>query len=203
MHLFIELITLLFFLITVAHGLRRWRTTGLWFFAALFFLGFARENFVVLRDYLYGFAPLSLMLGKAPMIASIIWGYTIYIAVCWAEAMSGHLLVDEEGRVRQPSTTFLAWVALFMIATVGFYEPFLELIGMARWEEGTRATSGIPWIALIGYPSLAVPFLALWSLASRRFPSPSVRLLAYALLLTPLAVLHAGGLQKLKDLLGW
>lgn len=31
-----------------------------------------------LRDILYGFSPLHLLLGRAPLIASIIWGYSIY-----------------------------------------------------------------------------------------------------------------------------
>lgn len=198
MHLFIELTTLIFFLITVGHGLYRWRADGVWFFASLFVLGLVRENYVALYDYLYGFAPLALMTGKAPLIASIIWGYTIYIAVCWAEGMSGESFAE-----KRPSAQFYLWSGLFMVATVGFYEPFLKLIGMARWEEGTRATFDVPWIALIGYPSLTLPFLALWSLTMRRFPHPAVRAALLLLFLGLLALGHAAGLQALKDALGW
>ena len=198
MHLFIELITLVFFLLTVAHGVARRREDGVWLFGSLFFLGFVRENFVVLRDYLYGFAPLNLMGGKAPLIASIIWGYTIYIAICFAEGMTGESLDD-----RRPSVRFYVFTGLFMVATVGFYEPFLELIGMARWEDGTRATGGVPWIALIGYPSLTLPFLALWCWSMRTGRGVAPRAVRIVLLIGTLALVHAAGLQALKDGLNW
>lgn len=102
MHLFIELLTLLFFLATVAHAVWLRGKSGAGLFGALLFLGFVRENFVILREFLYGFAPLTLMLGKAPLIASIIWGYSIYLAVVWAEAMTGESLED-----RRPAGSWL------------------------------------------------------------------------------------------------
>lgn len=197
MHLFIELLTLLFFLATVAHAVWLRGKSGAGLFGALLFLGLVRENFVMLREALYGFAPLTLMLGKAPLIASIIWGYSIYLAVVWAETMTGESLED-----RRPSGRFLALAALFMMALACFYEPFLKLIDMARWQPGTRTTLDVPWTALIGYPSQTVLFLILWCRVMRRPPGAG----RTVLLLTSLAVLalvHVVVLQGLKDLLGW
>lgn len=190
MHLFIELLTLLFFLATVAHAVWLRGRSGAGLFGALLFLGF-------LREVLYGFAPLTLVLGKTPLIASIIWGYSIYLAVVWAEVMTGESLED-----RRPSGRFLALAALFMIALAGFYEPFLKLIDMARWQPGTRTTLDVPWITLIGYPSLTVLFLLLWCRLMRRPPGAARAVLLLASL-TALAFLHADSLQDLKDLLGW
>ncbi|HWM90823.1 MAG TPA: hypothetical protein VN493_08660 [Thermoanaerobaculia bacterium] len=190
MHLFIEVLTLVFFLATVAHaGATRGRG-GLALFGSLLFLGFVRENFVVLREVLYGFSPLSLMLGKAPLIASIIWGYSIYLAVVWAEEVTGEPLRED-----RPSGRFLAAAALFMMALACFYEPFLALIRMARWQEGTRMTLGVPWIALVGYPSLTILYLLLRGWAKRP--------LLFWTGLAILALAHTAGLQALKDLLGW
>jgi hypothetical protein len=196
-HLFIELITLAFFLLCVAHAvaLRGWE--GAWLFGAMLFLGLVRENFVALYRILYEFAPLTLQLGLAPLIGSIIWGYSIYLAVVWAEGMSGEPLSE-----RSPSRRFLGLAALFMVALACFYEPFLRLIGMARWQIGTRATLDVPWIALVGYPTLTVGFLLAWSWAVRVRPwkRRTARLVAT---LVPLALVHAGGLQGLKRWLGW
>ncbi|MDY7094060.1 MAG: hypothetical protein SX243_13915 [Acidobacteriota bacterium] len=197
MHGFIEGITALFFLLTVAHALWLRRSEGAWLMGSLLVLGAVRENFVILRQVLYGFAPLSLMLGRAPVIAAVIWGYSIYIALIWAEEVGGEKLGE------RASPRLLTLVGLFMVALVGFYEPFLELIGMARWQEGTRSTAGVPWIALIGYPALACPFLVLWSWVRRRFPHSRSRFLALAIALPLLALMHAEGLQRLKDWLGW
>ena len=197
MHLFIELLTLLFFLATVAHAVWLRGKSGAGLFGALLFLGFVRENFVILREVLYGFAPLTLMLGKAPVIASIIWGYSIYLAVIWAEAMTNESLED-----RRPSGRFLTLAALFMIALACFYEPFLKLIDMARWQSGTRATLDVPWITLIGYPSLTVLFLLLWCQVMRR-PAGIARTVLLLAGLTVIALLHVIGLQGLKDLLRW
>ncbi|HEX7183936.1 MAG TPA: hypothetical protein VF756_19050 [Thermoanaerobaculia bacterium] len=197
MHLFIELLTLLFFLATVAHAVWLRGKSGAGLFGALLFLGFVRENFVILREVLYGFAPLTLMLGKAPVIASIIWGYSIYLAVIWAEAMTNESLED-----RRPSGRFLTLAALFMIALACFYEPFLKLIDMARWQSGTRVTLDVPWITLIGYPSLTVLFLLLWCQVMRR-PAGIARTVLLLAGLTVIALLHVIGLQGLKDLLRW
>ena len=197
MHLFIELLTLVFFLGFVAHAVAMRGRTGAGFFAALLLLGFLRENLVTLRDILYGFSPLHLMFGRAPLIASIIWGYSIYAAVVWAEAVSGERFGE-----RRPSGRFLGLAAIFMIALACFYEPFLKLIDMARWQEGTRSTLGVPWITWIGYPTLTVLFLLLWGWAMER----DSRAKRFAALLIPLPFLafgHALGLQALKDALGW
>lgn len=199
MHLFIELLTLAFFLGTAAHAVwLRGRVHGGAFFGAMLLLGFLRENFVILRDILYGFSPLHLMLGKAPLIASIVWGYSIYTAVVWAEAVSGERLTE-----RRPSGRFLGLVALFMIALACFYEPFLALIGMAKWQEGTWRVLGVPPITFVGYPTLAVLFLLVWTWALRRSPRPVPRAVALLLTLPVLALGHALGLQGLKDALGW
>jgi hypothetical protein len=111
--------------------------------------------------------------------------------------MTGESLED-----RRPSGRFLALAALFMIALAGFYEPFLKLIDMARWQPGTRTTLDVPWITLIGYPSLTVLFLLLWCKLMRRPPGVARAVLLLASL-TALAFLHADSLQDLKDLLRW
>jgi len=152
---------------------------------------------VILRKVLYGFEPLNLMLGKAPLIVSIIWGYSIYLAVVWAETMTGESLEE-----RRPSPRFLTLAALFMMALACFYEPFLKLIDMARWQPGTRATLGVPWITLVGYPSLTVPFLLLWCRLMRR-PPGAARTALMLCGLTLLALVHVAGLQGLKDALRW
>ncbi len=203
MHLFIELITLAFLLLTVVHGLRTRGRTAIWLFVALLYAGFVRESYVALQEILYGFAPLGLMLGKAPLIASIIWAYSIYLAICWAEAFRAEDLTMEAPTQRAPSGPFLASVGLFMVTLVGFYEPFLELIGMARWEEGTRATLGVPWIALVGYPSFAIPCLLVWSWVMRALRTRAQRLGTLAMGLGLLGLGHAAGLKALKDALGW
>jgi hypothetical protein len=195
-HLFIEILTVLFFLGFVAHAAILRGAAGVAFFGALLLLGFLRENFVVLWDLLYDFAPLHLMFGRAPLIASIIWGYSIYAAMVWAEAVSG-----EQYGTRRPSGRFLALVALFMIALACFYEPFLARIGMARWQAGTRSVLGVPLITWIGYPSLAVGFLFLWGWAMER-GSRAKRAAALLIPLPFLAVGHALGLQALKNALG-
>lgn len=191
MHLFIELTTLAFFLVTVVHAGRTRGREGIVFFVALLALGLVRENAVVLWNYLYAFAPLNLMLGKAPLIAAIIWGYSIYLAVVWAETVSSARL--GEGR---PSGLLLLLTALFMIALAGFYEPFLETVGMSKWEEGTRRIAGVPYAALVGYPTLTAGFLLCWPVLLRK------KVLGGALLLA-LALVHAVGLQALKSALDW
>lgn len=196
MHLFIEILTLVFFLACAAHAAARGRQ-GAAFFGAMLLLGFLRENFVTVRDILYGFSPLHLMFGRAPLIASIIWGYSIYAAVVWTETVTGDRLED-----RRPSLRFLGLTALFMIALACFYEPFLTLIHMARWQPGTRATLGVPWITWIGYSTLAVLFLLLWGWAMERKTSAG-RAAALLLPLPLLAFGHAWGLQAVKTALGW
>ena len=43
---------------------------------------------MTLRDILYGFSPLHLIFGRAPLIASIIWGYSTY-AIAGAQTALG------------------------------------------------------------------------------------------------------------------
>jgi len=88
-----------------------------------------------------------------------------------------------------------------MIALACFYEPFLALIGMARWQAGTRSVLGVPLITWIGYPSLAVLFLLLWGWAMEK-NSNAKRAIALLIPLPFLAVGHALGLQAIKDALG-
>ena len=196
MHLFLEIFTFLAFLATVWHAGSTRGREGVAFLGALFLLGLLRENAVAIRSLLYDFAPLALNLGRAPLIATIIWGFSIYAALVFAEEVTGEAL--DRG---VPSARALSAVALFMIALVGFYEPFLARVGMARWQEGTRATLGVPWIALVGYPTLAVSFLLLWGWAAKR--RLGLRLAILALALPALALGHAFGLQALKRSLGW
>lgn len=196
MHLFLELTTFVFCAATVAHAWALRRGDGLWFFGALLVLGFVRENFVVLRDILYGYGDL-LHLGAAPLIGTVIWAYSLYVAVCWCEEMTGESLHD-----LRPSPRFLLLVGAFMVALGGFYEPFLDLVGMARWQVGTRTVLGVPWIACIGYPTLTVPFVYVWCQIMRRVRGPA-RTLWMAVAVPGLGVAHAWGLAHLKGFLGW
>lgn len=198
MHLFVEIVTLLCFLITVAHAIYLRPGTGSWLMGSLLFLGYLRESFVIFMKYLYGFAPLTLMLGPAPVIVTVIWGYSIYAAVCWAEGMRGDQRLEQSWR----SPHFLALVGIFMMALACFYEPFLALIAMARWEEGTRFVGGVPLIALIGYPTLAVPAVAAWGWIMERFAPGRSRLAALFATMLALGLIHAAGLQGLKNVLG-
>ena len=204
MHLLLELITGLFFVACWTHAVKVRGSAGGRLMVAMLTLGFVRETFVVYRKILYGYAELNLMVGLAPMIAAIIWGYSIYLAICWAESATGRRLEDLH---RRPGALpFLLGVGLFMICLVGFYEPFLERVGMARWEEGTLRAGGVPLIALVGYPTLALPFVWIWT----RMEYGSQRLIGgpkkWAIQQLPailLALLHAGLLQILKDFLRW
>lgn len=161
-----------------------------------------RETLVALYDVLYGFAPLTFSVGKAPLIAAIIWGFSIYLAVVWTDGMGWGSPFGDRAGSDAPRARFVLGTAGFMMALACFYEPFLDLIGMARWEEGTRTTLGVPWIALVGYPTLTVLFLGLWIAVQRRFAGVSRWLLLFVGL-TVLAWVHAWGLKGLKDLLAW
>ncbi len=198
LHLYMELAILACFLASAAHALRQRGGEGALFFGSLLYLGFVRENVVALREILYGFAPLSLMLGRAPLIAAIIWGFSIDAALCWVRALPG-----TRRRPDRITTARLGLAGLFMMALACFYEPFLALEEMARWEAGTRTTLGVPWIALVGYPALAVPFLALWEGIRQRVPAFGRRVPVLAAALTLLAAAHALGLHALKASLGW
>lgn len=204
MHLFLELTTLCFFLLCVVHavGLRGGRGRRL--MAMMMWLGFVRETFVVLARYLYGYADLNLKLGVAPVIAAIIWGYSIYVAICFAELVTKRDFgtVIEAGVRSRVAALWIGAASAFMICLVGFYEPFLELVGMARWEDGTLKTAGVPWIACIGYPTLTAGFLVLWLSLERRWTGLQ-RLWGEVGGCVALALVHAWGLQVLKDGLAW
>ena len=205
MHLLLELVTVAFTALAGLHAWARRGGAGLWLFGSLLLLGWVRESFVAVRDLLYGFAPLHLVLGGTPLIAAVVWAYSIYTALCWSEEMSGRpwFAESESWRGAVPAPATLALVGLFMIALACFYEPFLALTGMARWEGGTRTTAGVPWIALIGYPTLAVAFLALHGAVIGRFRHAGARLLALGLSMPALGIGHAWALQELKRVLVW
>jgi hypothetical protein len=194
MHLFLELFTVAAFVAAAVHARWRWGVEGVWLFGSMLWLGLVRENFVVVRELLYGFAPLTLEVGRAPLIAAVIWGFSIWAAVVWAEAVGPPRVISARG---------LALVAVFMVGLAWFYEPLLGRVGMARWEAGTRATLGVPWIAMVGYPTLALPFLALYVSVSGRICRPGPRAAVLAVAIGALGVAHAWGLQTLKRLLGW
>ena len=90
-----------------------------------------------------------------------------------------------------------------MIALAFFYEPFLKLIGMARWEAGTRIFLNTPWIALIGYPTMTLLYLAVWRWIMTRFTRNASRIIAFIILIPPVAILHALALQAMKTFLRW
>jgi len=199
LHLFLEFATLASFVATAWWSARRWGRDGVWLVATLFALGAVRENFVILERYLYGFSDLTLMVGAAPLIAAIIWGFSIAAALAAAESIGGAPF--EPGRL--PRWSELGIVALFMIALAFFFEPFLALVEMARWQEGTARVAGVPRIALVGYPSFALLSLALTGgvLGASRRPWRRLGMLAVGV---PAAALgHAWLLQRLKDGLGW
>jgi hypothetical protein len=201
-HLFLELTTLVFFLLVVAHAIVCRGRLGASLVLAAGVLGLVRETFVVARRILYGYADLSLQVGATPVIGAIIWGYSIYIAIAWTEGMTGENLDD-----LRPTWKLATGVGLFMVCLVGFYEPLLALVDMARWQDGTRTTEGVPWIALLGYPSLSVPFVLGWCAVERRARehhwSGLRQALVHGAAVVILALVHATGLQALKDALGW
>ncbi len=198
LHLFLELFTVASFLACAIASMRTRGALGAWLYVTVTLLGAVRENFVIFERWLYGFADLSLMLGRAPVVSAVIWAFSIDAGVAFAERVTGEPLAP--GRL---SARFHAAVALFLIALAGFYEPFLRIVDMARWEPGTARVLDIPKIALIGYPTLAVAFLALWSWVLGRWSSLRARLIAFALVLPALAWTHAWGLVRLKRWLGW
>lgn len=195
MHLFIELLVLAAFVVTMSHLWRR--PDGRWLLLSFAVAGWVRETFVLVMRYLYGFAPLSLVLGPTPIISFVIWGFSIYAALLFAETVTAVRAGD-----RQPRARLLLAVALFMMTLAIFYEPFIKLIAMARWEPGTRTTLDVPWIALIGYPTMAVGLLAVHAVVLRWVRSALPRSLALAAAMSLLAVGHAAALQRLKDALG-
>ena len=175
------------------------RACGAWLAGLLLALGAVRENYVVVEHYLYGFADLTLELGRAPLIAAVVWGFSILAGVSAAEA----ILVRRFAPGRLPAATELGVVALFLVALAGFYEPLLALVDMARWEQGTETIGGVPKIALVGYPTFAVLSLLASGAILRRWQGTGARLAASAFAVPLLAVLHASGLQALKRVLGW
>lgn len=199
LHLFLELFTLGSFLATGWWARRRFGRDGLWLYGFLFVLGGVRENFVILERVLYGYADLTLMLGRAPLIGAIIWGFSIAAAIAACEAIRRTPFALD----RLPRVGELLWVALFLVALAGFFEPFLKLVEMARWQPGTATLLNVPKIALVGYPSFAVATLAVSGWILGRWRSAGARLVALALATPPLALGHAWGLQRIKEALGW
>ena len=199
LHLFLEVFTLASFVATGFWARRRWGRDGVWLYGFLFLLGVARENFVVLERVLYGYADLALMLGAAPLIGAVIWGFSIVVAMAATEAIRGAPFALD----RPPRAAELALVGLAMIALAGFYEPFLAAVEMARWQPGTATLAAVPKIALVGYPSFAL--LSLWAVGSilGRVRRAGARVAAGLLVGIPLAVAHAWSLQRLKEALGW
>jgi hypothetical protein len=199
LHLFLELATLASFVATVAWAGRRFGRDGWWLAGFLAALGAVRENFVVLERYLYGFADLALMLGRAPVIAAVIWAFSILAGVAAAEAILGR----DFHAGQPPRVAELGIVALFLLGLAGFFEPFLALVEMARWEPGTAAVAGVPKIALVGYPTFAVLSLAVSGPLLARFRATGPRLAALAAAVPALALGHAWALARLKAALGW
>jgi hypothetical protein len=198
MHLVLELLTVSFTALAGLHAWARRGVAGLWLFGSLLLLGAVRESFVAYRDLLYGFAPLHLEPGGTPLIAAVVWAYSIYVALAWSDEIAG----PRSSEAVPPALT-LGLVSLFMVALACFYEPFLAMTGLARWEEGTRASAGVPWMALVGYPTLAVAFLVVHGAIAAAVRHPLARLLAVAVAIPALGLGHAWGLQELKRLLGW
>lgn len=199
LHLFLELFTLASFVATGWWAWRRFGRDGLWLHGFLFALGGVRENFVVLQRVLYGYADLHLLIGRAPAIGAVIWGFAIAAGIAAAEALRREPFRPD----RLPRAGELGWVALFLVALAGFFEPFLKTVEMARWQPGTATVLDVPKIALVGYPSFAVASLLVAGVLLGRFRRPGPRLLSLALAVPPLALGHAWGLQRLKDALGW
>ena len=198
MHLVLELLTVSFTALAGLHAWARRGAAGLWLFGSLLLLGAVRESFVAFRDLLYGFASLHLDPGGMPLIAAVVWAYSIYVALAWSDEIAG----PRSSEAVPPALT-LGLVALFMVALACFYEPFLAMTGLARWEEGTRTSAGVPWIALLGYPTLAVAFLVVHGGIAAAVRHPLARLLAVAVAVPALGLGHAWALQELKRLLGW
>jgi hypothetical protein len=199
LRLFLELFTLASFVATGFWARRRWGRDGVWLYLWLLALGLVRESYVVLRRILYGYADLALMLGAAPAIGAVIWGFSIVAALAAAEAIA-RAPVELDRPAGPPA---LGLVALFMVALAGFYEPFLARVEMARWEAGTATVLEVPAIALVGYPSFALLSVALGTAILGRCRRGGTRLAALAAAVPALALGHAWALDRLKAALGW
>lgn len=198
-HLLFELAIVGGFATAAVWSGRRFRRDGVWLAGFLFALGALRENLVALARLLYGFADLTFELGAAPLIAALVWGFSILAAVAAGEALAGRRFEPD----RRPDGAILALAALFLVALAGFYEPLLARAGMARWEPGTVTVARVPAIALAGYPTLGAAALALSGWVLGRWRERAPRLLAFAVATPLLAFGHAVGLQALKRWLGW
>ncbi len=199
LHLFLELATLAAFLATGVWAARRWGRDGAWLLGFLCALGVVRENFVALRRLLYGFAAVTFELGRAPLVATVIWAFSILAAMAAAEAILGRPV----RAAAPPRPGELAVEALFMVALAGFFEPFLALVDLARWEPGTATFLGVPGIALVGYPTFAVLALVAGGWLLGRYRGRWSRAAALALAVPPIALGHAWALAWLKRAAGW
>ncbi len=198
MHLFLELVTLGATILCFWHAVRTRGAEGGWLFASALFMGFFREGFVVARDYLYGYADLTLMIGRVPVIGAIIWSYCIWLAVVWVERVSGERI----GTARLTARA-CALVAVFLVALACFFEPFLKLVDMARWQTGTWKVLDLPMIATIGYPTMTLLFLWIFGAVARRVPAGPRRGAALAAALAFGSAAHVVVLQALKTRIGW
>jgi hypothetical protein len=126
LHLFLELATLGCFLAAAVHAVRLRGRDGAGLFAALLWLGFVRENYVLLQELLYGFAPLALQLGRAPLLAAIIWPFSIDLALIWTEIATG------ETRLARPlprAAVLTAGLAVLGIAHARGLQALKDLLG--------------------------------------------------------------------------
>ena len=190
---FVEVVVLVFF-VGVSWGVvRRHGADGAWFIGMVALAGFARENWVSIHRILYEFAPLRVFVGKAPLVATVIWAVSIELARIWSDVVLGP---------RSVRSSRWAGVALFMVSLAFFYEPFLKAIRFARWEPGTRTFLDVPWIAMIGYPTLALVILAGFE-GGMKIRTRLARIGWLFLFVPLLAIGHGAGLAALKHRLRW
>ena len=130
------------------------------FFIGGAFLGLVRENVVAqvaaLNLYSYSPSAFHLWVGAAPLILTVFWSYTIYLALTFSEAIAAGNLISGRRRV---------WVVLlamlFMAAYACLNEAFASMYPMVLWKFKPALTiwGGTPAMVLWGYAGLALIFL--------------------------------------------
>jgi hypothetical protein len=181
-------------------GLLVWHSTAIrgpaftWmFFAGGAVLGLLRENVVAqvaaLNLYSYNPATFHLWVGAAPLILLVFWSYTIYLALTFAEVITGGDLIG--GR----RTVWVIMLAMaFMAAYACLNEAFSSMYPMVLWKfkPALAIWGGTPAMVVWGYAGMALIFLLALLLIYRLHLSAVWRALIFcasAVIMIPLHLL--------------
>ena len=157
----LELIALALTGLLIWHSARTRGAAFTWmFFLGGALLGLVRENVVAqvaaLNLYSYNPATFHLWIGAAPLILTVFWSYTIYLALTFSEVMAGGDLIGGKRRL---------WVILLSMVFMASYaclsEAFASIYPMVLWKFKPALTvwGGTPAMVLWGYAGMALIFL--------------------------------------------